>query len=217
MPCSSRDAVVNDIDAHLVSLVAPTSAAAEDYRTLRAAVERLARDRPCQVVAVSSPGAQEGKTLTAINLAATLAQVEKRRVLLLDVDLRTAALAQYLGLARQPGFVDIIHSQASLDSVVTWVRPNLGVVAAGTTTDAPYEVLSAPRLREAIDEARRSYDFVVLDTPPIVSVADCRSIADFVDGFIVVVAAHRTQRAAIDAALRRIDPAKLLGLVLNQA
>lgn len=208
---------MNDLDPHLVSLVAPTSVEAEQYRTLRNAVERVAGDGP-YVVAVSSPGVGDGKTITAINLAGALAQAEQRDVLLLDADFRASPLAKRLGLPEQRGLAGVLVSEDPLESVVVASLPfNLAVVPAGAATRSPYEMLSSARLRELIEEARRRYDFIVVDTPPLVAVSDCCLIAELVDGFIVVVAAHRTRRADIDEALRIVDPAKVLGFVLNNA
>ncbi len=209
---------MSNLDPHLVSLVAPTSVEAEQYRKLRNAVERVAKDKQPYVIAVSSPGAGDGKTITAINLAGALAQSETKRVLLLDADFRASLLTERLGLPQQRGLADAIVSEDPLDGVVVTSLPfNLAVVPAGSATRSPYEMLCTPRFRELIEEARRRYDFIVVDTPPIVSVSDCRLIAELVDGFVLVVAAHRTPRGAVEEALRIIDPGKVLGFVLNNA
>lgn len=209
---------MSDLDPHLVSLVAPASVEAEQYRKLRNAVERVAKDGQAYVVAVSSPGAGDGKTITAVNLAGALAQSEKRSVLLLDADFRASSLAKRLGWSERRGLADAIDSEDPLESVVVTSLPfNLAAVPAGSTTRSPYELLSSPRLRELIEAARRRYDFIVVDTPPLVSVSDCRLIAELVDGFVLVVAAHRTPRGPVEEALRIIDPAKVIGFVLNDA
>jgi len=208
--------MMSNLDPHLVSLVAPTSVEAEQYRTLRNAVERVAKDKQAYVIAVSSPGTGDGKTITAINLAGALAQSETKRILLLDADFRASVLAKRLGLSQQRGLAEAIVSEDPLDTVVVTSLPfNLAVVPAGCATRSPYEMLCSPRFRELIGEARRRYDFIVVDTPPIVSVSDCRLIAELVDGFVLVVAARRTTRAAIEEALRIVDPGKVLGFVLN--
>jgi len=89
------------------------------------------------------------------------------------------------------------------------------VLPAGRPAVAPYELLKSPRLEALLDEARQRYDFIVLDTPPFVPVPDCRLIAKCVDGFLVVVAAHRTPRGALAETLDLIDPGKVMGLVFN--
>jgi Mrp family chromosome partitioning ATPase len=89
------------------------------------------------------------------------------------------------------------------------------VVVAGQTPPSPYEVLKSPRLAELLDEARRDYDFVIIDTAPLVPVQDYRVIARLVDGMVLVVAAHRTPRPMLEAAFEILDPARMIGLVFN--
>lgn len=209
---------MSDLDPHLVSLVAPTSPEAEQYRKLRNAVEQVATAGQPYVVAVSSAGAGDGKTITAINLAGALAQSENRKVLLLDADFRASSVAKKLGLPPQRGLADVIVSDATLDSVVVKSLPfNLAVVLAGSVAGSPYEMLSSPRFRQLLEDSRRRYDFIVVDTAPLVSVSDCRLIGELVDGFVLVVAAHRTPRGPIEEALSTIDPAKVIGFVFNNA
>jgi len=206
-------------DEHLVSLLKPRSFEAEQYRALRHLVEHLHRTAELSVVAVSSPVANDGKTTTAINLAGALAQDPDARVLLVDADLRRGALAKHLGLGESsgPGFVDaILDGTLTLEAVVQPCPPfNLSVVPAGGLPSAPYEVLKAPRVGELFAAARREYDFIVLDTSPLVSVPDCRVIEKWVDGFLVVVAAHKTPRKLLEEALNLTEPAKVIGLVFN--
>jgi capsular exopolysaccharide synthesis family protein len=209
---------MSELDPRLVSLVAPGSVEAEQYRKLRNAVEHVAKAGEAYVVAISSPVAGDGKTVTAINLAGSLAQAEGRRVLLIDADFRASPLQRRLDLSAQLGLADAIVSGASLRDVRVIAQSfNLAVVLAGSADSSPYEMLSSPRFRELIAEARHDYDFVVIDTPPLLSVSDCRLIADLVDSFVLVVAAHRTPRGPVEEALRVLDRAKILGFVLNAA
>ena len=90
-------------------------------------------------------------------------------------------------------------------------------VAAGHAPLSPYEVLKSPRLGELFEEARRQYDYIVVDTPPLTPIQDCRVIGRWVDGFLLVVTAHRTPRRLVEDALTTLDPSKVLGLVFNQA
>jgi capsular exopolysaccharide synthesis family protein len=208
------------VDDHLVSLVAPAGLEAEQYRALRHIVEQKRRTDNLAVIAVSSPGGGDGKTITAINLAGALAQAPDARVLLLEADLRRPSIGPLLGL-NDPGAPGLVHAildpGVSLAHVVQRLTTfNLSVVVAGQTLPSPYEVLKSPRLAELLDEARRDYDYVVLDTPPMVPVQDCRLIARLVDGLVLVVAAHRTPRPMLEAALNIIDPTRLIGLVFNR-
>ena len=207
------------LEEHLVSLLAPASFEAEQYRALRHLVEQLHKSADLSVVAVSSPGVSDGKTLTAINLAGALAQAPDARVLLVDADLREAALAARLGLGERtgPGLVDaILDANLTLEKVAR-VRPdlNLSVLLAGRLPSAPYEVLKSPRVGELLAEARQQYDYIVLDTPPLVSFPDCRIIGRWVDGFLITVAAHRTSRKLLEEALNVTEAAKIVGLIFN--
>jgi capsular exopolysaccharide synthesis family protein len=205
------------IEEHLVSLLEPTSFAAEQYRVLRHLIEQLHKSTDLSVVAVSSAGVADGKTTTAINLAGALAQAPDARVLLVDADLRVPALATRLGCDTRPGLVDaILDGDLPLEAVVQ-VRPtlNLSVLAAGQPPSAPYEVLKSPRVGGLLAEARRRYDYIVLDLPPLVSVPDGRVIGKLVDGFLIVVAAHRTSRQLLEEALSIPEAGKVVGLVFN--
>jgi capsular exopolysaccharide synthesis family protein len=205
-------------EQHLVSLVAPTSFEAEQYRILRHAVEQWHRDGGLRVLAVTSPSGNDGKTTTSINLAGALAQARDARVLLLEADLRRPSVLRQLGLgAGGPGLVEaVLDSGLRLDDVV---RPcpayNLDVLPCGHPPLAPYEVLKSPRLTALLDQARKAYDYVVVDTPPVVPCPDYRLLEKAVDGTLLVVAAHRTPRGLVDAALSLLDPARVLGLVFN--
>jgi capsular exopolysaccharide synthesis family protein len=210
----------NDVEEHLVSLLAPGSFEAEQYRSLRHLIEQLHKSADLSVIAVSSPAAADGKTTTAINLAGSLAQAPNARVLLIDGDLRKPALTAHLGLepSGEPGFVDaILDPTLGLDAV-TRVCPdlNLSIVPAGHLPAAPYEVLMSPRAGELLAEARRRYDYIVVDTPPLVSIPDCRVIGKWVDGFLIVVTAHKTPRKLLEEALHVTEPAKVVGLVFNR-
>jgi capsular exopolysaccharide synthesis family protein len=207
------------VDDHLVSLVAPASLEAEQYRALRHVVEQKRRTDNMSVIAISSPGGGDGKTTTAINLAGALAQAPDARVLLVEADLRRPSISSLLGLG-DPGALGLV--QAILDpglSLAHIVQPlstfNLSVVVAGQTPPSPYEVLKSPRLGELLDEARRDYDYVILDTAPLVPVQDYRVIARLVDGMVLVVAAHRTPRPMLAAAFEILDPARMIGVVFN--
>jgi capsular exopolysaccharide synthesis family protein len=171
-------------------------------------------------VAVTSPNVEDGKTTTAINLAGALAHAPDARVLLVEVDFRRPTATRYLGLdgAGSRGLVDAILDPAvGLTDIVRRRPPfNLSLAPAGDSAVAPYEILGSPRLGELLEEARGSYDYIVVDTPPLVPVPDCRLIGKWVDGFVVVVAADKTPRKLLEEALNLLDPAKVLGLVFNE-
>lgn len=207
------------VEAHLVAIARPASWEAEQYRALRHAIEALG-ERAHQVVAVTSPSAGDGKTTTAINLAAALSDGDARHVLLIDADLRCGGIASLLGLANQagPGLAGAIADPSlELDDVVRSVPLFLrfSVLPASPRPATAHELVESPRLRELLDQARRRFDRIVVDTPPSVPITDCQAIARAVDGFVMVVGAHRTSRRLLEEALDRMEPAKLYGLVFN--
>jgi capsular exopolysaccharide synthesis family protein len=212
-------AAPDGIDEHLVSLLAPASFEAEQYRGLRYVVEQAHRSANLSVVAVSAPSAGDGKTLTAINLAGALAQARGTRVLLVDADLRRPAVARRLGIAAVEGrgLKDAILSRTLTlgDVAQRYSSFNLWVLPAGRASSVPYELLKSPRLAELFDESRRTFSYIIVDTPPLVPASDCQIIGTSVDGFIVVVAAHKTPRRLVEEALNTIGPAKIAALVFN--
>jgi capsular exopolysaccharide synthesis family protein len=209
---------VAEFDEHLVSLLAPTSFEAEQYRELRHAIEQLRRSTELSVIAVSSPIAADGKTTTAINLAGALAQAPDARILLVDADLRAPSVGACLGISEHvPGLVDAILKPGLTLEAVTQPQPhlNLSVITTGRRPSVPYEVLKSPRVGQLFAETRRRYDYIIVDTPPVVSVPDGRVFGEWVDSFLIVVAAHRTPRKLLEEAFNLMEPSKILGLVFN--
>ena len=206
-----------EIDEHIVSRITPDTFEADQDRVLRHTVEQRRRTAGVAIVGVTSAGPGDGKTTTAINLAGALAQDRGSRVLLIDCDLRSSAMARRLGLNEGRGLVQaIIDPLLTLeDATKRLTRYNLDVVAAGFETASPYELLKSPRLGDLFEAARRRYDYVVVDTPPVVPFPDCRVLAKLVDGFLLVVSAHRTPRRLVDEALEVLPKEAVMGVVFN--
>ena len=201
-------------------LVPPGTFAAEQYQNLRLQVERLQQSRGVRVVAITSPGASEGKTRTSINLAAALARGPAAKVLLIDADMRRPAVVSQLGLGDDggPGLAAALgEGGAGLSEISRTVDgvQGLAVVPAGMAAHDVHELLRSARFEQLLHEARGEYDFVVLDTPPLVPVCDAAVVSRLVDGLLVVVAAHETTRKQLGDALSLLDEAKTLGLVFN--
>lgn len=207
------------MDKHLVSLLAPASLEAEQYRALGQTMAEMRKQAGLQIVAVTSAAAGDGKTVTAINLAAALAHLQTARVLLVDADLRRSAAGGYLGLAKPDArtLADAVRKPSlPLEALVhPCPLPNLWFIPAGYQ-DPPWEVFKAGRLRELLEQARQQYDSIVLDAPPLTPVADCRIMERWVDGFLIVVAAHKTPRKLVAEVLNLMDPAKVIGVIFNR-
>jgi len=191
---------------------------AEQYRALSYTVEQFAKPNRT-VIAISSPVSGDGKTTTSINLARTLAQASESRVLLVDADLRRGNVGPQLGIGRSTsvGLAGAIADpECRLETVVRRrANLNLSVLPAGTCPPLPYEALRSPRVGVLLAEARQDYDYVLVDTSPVVPVADVRALSQWIDGFIIVVMAHQTPSELLDEALSAMDPQKVVGLVFN--
>jgi capsular exopolysaccharide synthesis family protein len=202
-----------------VSLLTPGAFEAEQYRALRHTVEQMHKSTGLKVIAVTSAAVGDGKTTTAINLAGALAQAPDARVLLVDADLRHPSVADLLGLrgGHSPDLVSAIMNPALGLAQVIEKRPpfNLSVMRADQSPARPYELLKSARVGALLDEARASFDYVIVDAPPLVAVQDCRVIGEWVDGFLLVVHAHRTPRRLLEEAFNVVDPSKMIGLVFN--
>jgi capsular exopolysaccharide synthesis family protein len=207
------------LDRRLVSLTAPTSLEAEQYQALRLKLESLQRSRGVCVMAITSPGVKEGKSVTAINLAAALTQGSDARVLLIEADLRRPAVARYLevGEKQAPGLADIVvdPNRPLRDAVVGAGPYRFDVVLAGSTIAPIHELLRSPRLGTLLQEAREQYDYVLLDTPPLGPVSDCALLARWIDGVLLVVAANRTSRKLLEGTLNLLEGVSVLGIVFN--
>lgn len=203
----------------LVSLVAPGSVEADQYRGLRHTIEKIHRTTGLQMLAVTSPGPGDGKSVTTLNLAGSLAQSADARILVIDADLHRPSVGSYLGIEgpHAPGLVDAIRDdRCRLDQIARRLdRVNLSVVLSGVCESGAYELLNSARLENLLKDARTRYDYVIIDTPPLLPLPDCRLIGQWVDGFIILVAANRTPRRALGEALNLLDPGKVLGLVFN--
>jgi protein-tyrosine kinase len=214
---AAADTEAGEIDDHLVSLLEPTSFAAEQYRTVRLAIETLRHERGTRVVGVSSPGRGEGKTMTALNLAGALAQASDARVVLVEADLRHPAVARYLGLTAPRGLSSYLLDHAmTLDTVLQ--RPAsiaFSVLPAGAASSMPYELLKSPRLGALLGELRQRFDYVLVDTPPALPFPDVGIVRDLVDGFVIVVRANRTPREMLQDTMSVLGRQRALGLVFN--
>ena len=207
------------LDRRLVSLTAPTSLEAEQYQALRLKLESLQRSRGVRVMAITSPGVKDGKSVTAINLAAALAQGSGARVLLIDADLRRPAVGRYLEIGGKQalGLADIVDdpNRPLSDAIVNAGPHRFDVVPAGSAVAPIHELLRSPRLGTLLQEVREQYDYVLLDTPPLGPVSDCALLARWIDGVLLVVAAHRTSRKLLEEALNLLEGGSVLGIVFN--
>jgi capsular exopolysaccharide synthesis family protein len=196
----------------------PTSVAAEACRSIRTNLMFMSAQKEIQLIVVTSPGPQDGKTTAAISLAITMAQAGAR-VLLIDTDMRKPRIHRSFGIKAERGISTAIMGDASPEDVIVHTEiPNLDVMPCGPTPPNPAELLHTERFRALLAQCRRTYDKVILDAPPTGPVTDPAIIGSLADGVLLVLrAGHTTKEAAIYARRHLNDAgARILGVVINQ-
>jgi len=212
--------VVRDtrLDPLLVTAGSPDAPASEQYRALRMRLNHNDQGSPANVILVTSPGRREGKTLTAANLALTMAQDFQRRVCVVDADLRHSRLHKMFGLSDGPGLSEILTGRASLADALTLLEDQqVTVLHAGRPAGHPAELLGGLTMRNTIDALRSQFDRVIIDAPAVLPLADLGILAPLVDRVVLVVRAGQTTKPAIADAVASIGRERLLGIVLNDA
>ena len=205
------------MDPRLVAMAAD-SIAAEQYRALRTRILHADNGAAVNVLLVTSPGRAEGKTMTASNLALTMAQDYQRRICLVDADLRHPQIQQLFGLPEGPGLSDVLAGRATLDqALITIDEYQLTLLPAGLAPAHPAELLGTTAMRRTLDTLRSRFDRVVVDSPSAAPLADVGILTPLVDSVLLVVRSSITSKPAIHEAVASLDGSKLLGIVLNDA
>jgi polysaccharide biosynthesis transport protein len=198
-----------------VTLNDPRSISSEQYGYLSMQVRHQLNEPSSGVVGITSAAGGEGKTLTSINLAAMLARTAPGRVLLVDCDLRKPRVDEYLGISALGGLSDLlVNGETSISSCARRLQ-QLTVLPAGRSLPNPLDVLCSERTRALFEELRRQFDYIVVDLPPILPIADSQVIGELCDGVMIVVRAQQTRRELLEHALERFPGPNLLGIVLN--
>lgn len=191
----------------------------ENFRILRNNIFLTAQKPHPRVIVITSPGAGEGKSTMAANLAITTAMSHKR-VLLIDGDLRHPSVHLTFGLSNDVGLSTVLQGEAVLDDAV---QPssleNLQVLSAGATPDFPPELLASPAMTDLLASVREEYDTVLLDSTPVVNLSDGAQLASLADGVIMVVSAAKTERGKLLEGLRILEQVgvPVLGIVYNRS
>ena len=205
------------LDPVLVAALHPMAPAAEQYRTLRGRIAQAENGQPIRVVQLTSPGNGDGKTITAVNLALTMAQEFQRRVLVVDADLRQPRVHELFNLEPGPGLVEVLTGAAALEEALIEIpQYHLTVLRAGRAYDRPAEMLGSGPMRRLMDGLRTQFDRIVVDSAPAI-VADPVAFAALADRLLLVVRAGATTKPAISRALAALASTNLLGLVFNDS
>jgi capsular exopolysaccharide synthesis family protein len=190
----------------------------EQYRRLAAILHDAQATRGLRVAMIASAVAGEGKSLTAANLALTLSESYRRRVLLIDADLRRPALHRAFKLDAASGLADGLDPNLPQGKlIVRQVLPNLAVLPAGSPINDPMARLISERMRQLVEEASKSFDWVIIDAPPLMLLPDAHVLASMVDTAVLVVKAGATPHHLVKRATDTIGKSKIIGVVLNRA
>jgi len=193
----------------------------QSYKLLRTHILQKTHGQNHNVLMITSPMPEEGKTLTAINLAVSLSQELSQTVLLVDLDMRFPSISRYFGFTAERGLADYLEGKANIPELL--VHPQgidgLVILPAGRPTEWAAELIRSPRMLQLVPELKNFYPnrYVLFDLPPMLSFADALSFAPLVDGIIMVVAARKTSRDDLKRCQEMLQGRPIIGYVFNKA
>ncbi len=207
------------VDPRIVTYFDPKALITEQYKILRTNVLSLNKGKPPKVLVVTSSLHSEGKTITCLNLAVAIAQSAKKpKVLVIDADLRRGRIAKYLGVEQKVGLTEVLMGKVSGNEALFHIDiDNLAFIASGAVPHNPVELLDSEALKDFLTSMRSKFDYILVDTPPIISVTDSGIVGSMADGVLMVVQAGRTQRGIIERATELLEQthSKIVGHVLT--
>jgi receptor protein-tyrosine kinase/non-specific protein-tyrosine kinase len=206
------------IDQHLVCVADSNSFGAEQYRKLWARLLRATKNDFLNTIMVTSADMGEGKTVTAINLAVTMANAIDYTVLLVDADLRNPTIHKYLGIAAKYGLSDYLSGKKEIPDIL--IKTGIGrlvLLPGGNPLENPAEMLSSERMKKLVEEMKHMYRdrYVIFDSSPVLVTADSLSLSGYMDGVLFVVQADHTSEKAVTQAISLMKGSNILGVVLN--
>jgi capsular exopolysaccharide synthesis family protein len=213
----SYDVSAARVEPHLVAISQPRSAYCEQFRSLRTRVLQAGERLQMRAFVITSSGVGEGKTLTALNLAWLLAQSEGVRALIIDSDLRQPCATDYLGIDAPVGLSEVLGGEVSLQQAVVRLDPaGLFLLPGGRAREDVAEMLSGPTFARVITEARRMFDYIIIDAPPLGIFTDANVLISRADAALLVVRAGKTRYSQIDKLLEQLPRERVLGVILNR-
>jgi capsular exopolysaccharide synthesis family protein len=202
----------------LVCVTDKDSLAAEKFRFLGVRLRQLRQSRPLKKVLITSSIPQEGKSMVAANLACTLAKRMPNKTLLLEGDLRRPSLSQLFGIGKLPGISEWLHGeQGALSSIYQLEGTGLCILPAGSASRNPLELMQSGTLSALMEQLATWFEWIVIDSPPILPLGDTSLWMRVADGVLLVARQGTTTKKQLQRGLEAIEPAKLLGALLNGA
>ncbi len=206
------------VEPRLVSITHPHSNYCEEYRSLRTHVLHKSQRQKLQAIVVASVNPSEGKSVTALNLSWMLAQTDGLKCLIIDSDLRMPSLGDYLGIETDKGLSHVLTGEATLiESIVRLEPAGLHILPGGDARNDVAELISGPKFKEILREAREMFDYIIIDAPPLGIFTDATVLINQADGAMLVVRANTTRYSALERLLEPLPKDRLLGVVLNQS
>lgn len=204
---------------NLVAYISPTSTVSESYRALRTNIQYSSIDKKLKTILITSPDEQDGKSVTACNLAISIANTSNK-VLLIDADLRRPSIHKQFYTSSNIGLTNVLLEEETLEEALFTLddMPNLHVLPSGTIPPNPSEILVSKKMKELLNHVSNIYDTVIIDSPPICYVPDGIILSRIVDGVILTISAKKTNigfAQSATKALKQID-ANILGVVFTQ-
>jgi capsular exopolysaccharide synthesis family protein len=200
----------------LVCLTDSESLAAEKFRFLGITLQHLRRDRPLKKVLITSTIPQEGKSTVSANLACALARRTQQRTLLVEGDVRRPSLSQIFGLERIPGICECLQGDRNLTTSIYHLEsPGFWFLPAGSAPKNPLELLQSGRLSALMDQLSELFDWIIIDSPPVLPLADTSVWARLADGVLLVARQGVTEKRQLQRGLEALEPKKVIGALLN--
>lgn len=216
-----RTIAINPDSRLLATIAEPHSAVSEQYRKLKSALVRLTnQDKFRNLLMVTSAIAGEGKSLTAVNLAISMAQEYDLTVLLIDADLRRPCIHEYLGFDQTIGLSDCLQDGIDIgEAIIKTDISKLSVISAGREIEKPLELFASKKMQEFLAEIKHRYNdrYVIIDTPPLLPFAETRSLAHIADGIVLVIHEGVTPMESVVEAREVLKGCPVLGVVLNES
>lgn len=206
------------VEPRIVAVTSPNSTYCEEYRSLRTHILHKSQKQKLQSIVVASINPSEGKSITALNLSWLLAQTDGVRALIIDSDLRMPSLTDYLGIETDKGLSEILSERAALkDSIIRLEPAGLHLLPGGEARSDVAEMISGPKFKEILREAKEMFDYVIIDAPPLGIFTDANVLINHADGALLVVRAGRTRYDTVDRILETLPRERMMGVVLNQS
>ncbi len=208
-----------NVEERIVCFHHPQSGFAENFKQIRIIIQNMLPKGDNKLIMFTSSHRSEGKTIASINFAVAVAQDTSKRTIIVDADVREPTVHSLLGMKTGRGFGDLLVSDAPVDSVVVNTPiPGLSAILCGEIPPNPAELLGPARTRQIFAELKQKYDCIVVDTPPVLPVADTAHMAAFADGVVLIVEAAKTGRKRILRAVQLLHNANasVIGFLLNK-